>query len=348
MKFLKWLLFPFSCLYGSIMAIRNFCYDQGILTTRKFDLPVISVGNLTVGGTGKTPHVEYLLRLLQGYQTATLSRGYKRLTKGFLLAKSGESALTLGDEPFQYFLDFPETTVAVCENRVTGIENIVFAKPETEIIILDDAFQHRAVTPGLNLLITDFYRRFDNDFMLPTGLLREPRGGARRADTVLVSKCPPELSAGQQAEIKKQISRYTQPGTPVYFTTFQYGEMVGFGSKKVPANNIVLVTGIANPEPLVRHLGQNQVNVLSQITFPDHHVYTQTDLVRIGKILAAINKPDTILLTTRKDAVKLMAPELQAQVCQLPFFYLPIEVGFLAGRQEFEAQVQQLVAGRFR
>jgi len=178
--------------------------------------------------------------------------------------------------------------------------------------------------------------------------LREPRSGAKRADAVIVSKCPAALSEVEQTEIKNRISRYTRPKTPVYFTKYHYGKMVGFGSKKVPSKNIVLVTGIANPEPLIRYLEQQNYQILAQLTFPDHHAYTQTDLLRIGKTMENLNIPDAMVLTTRKDAVKLLAPALKQLVSGLPFFYLPIEVTFLAGQQEFDAQVRRQVADRFR
>src|SRR5688572_24511218 len=238
MKILKLALFPFSILYGWIMLLRNFLYSQGVFKSTKFNVPVISVGNLTVGGTGKTPHVEFLLRLLKNKKTATLSRGYKRKSKGFLLAEPTVSAELLGDEPYQYYLDFPETKVAVCEKRVEGIEKLTALFPETEVIILDDAYQHQAVSPKLNLLITDFYRRFDTDLMMPTGLLREPRSGAKRADAVIVSKCPENLTQAQKTDLQNGIGKYTKSNTPVFFTTYKYGAAVNFGSVKPVSQNI--------------------------------------------------------------------------------------------------------------
>ena len=338
MKFLKWLLFPFAVLYGWIMALRNFLYNQGIFKASSFDLPVISVGNLTVGGTGKTPHVEFLLRFLNNYKTATLSRGYKRSTKGFVLADSTVSATTIGDEPYQYFLDFPEVTVAVCEKRVTGIRNIQELKPETEVIILDDAFQHRAVTPSLNLLITDFYRRFDADFMLPTGLLREPRSGARRADAVLVSKCPEGLNAAERSEIRNSIGKYTKTGTPVFFSAYKYGPPVAFGNASEVSKNIILVTGIANPEPLIRYLQQAGYSIAAHLNWLDHHHYTTADLEKIAQAWQE-QSGNCSIFTTRKDAVKLMQPEFTFSVEKLPFYYLPIEVSFLEGQAVFEQMV---------
>ena len=339
MKFLKMLLFPFAMLYGGIMLLRNFFYDQGIFKSEKFKLPVISVGNLTVGGTGKTPHVEFLLRLLKNYQTATLSRGYKRSTSGFVLANPTVSAATIGDEPYQYYLDFPETTVAVCEKRVEGIRQILANKPETEVIILDDAFQHRAVTPALNFLITDFYRRFDTDFMLPTGLLREPRSGAKRADAVIVSKCPEMLSASEKQQIENGIKKYTKTATPVFFTSYAYGKTVGFGAEKVCSKNVILVTGIANAEPLKTYLLEAGYNIPEHLNWPDHHHYSEADLAKIKVVYEGFGAENASILTTRKDAVKLMQPAFAGTVKQLPFFYLPIEVKFLEKQAEFEQMV---------
>ncbi len=348
MKFIKWLLFPFALLYGGIMAIRNFFYRRGIFESTRFSLPVISVGNLTVGGTGKTPHVEFLLRLLKPYQTATLSRGYKRQTKGFVLADKSATALTIGDEPFQYFLDFPGTVVAVCEKRVEGIRKIQDLKPETDVIILDDAFQHQAVTPAFNLLLTDFYRRFDTDFMLPTGLLREPRSGAKRADAVIVTKCPVTLSEAEKQIIKTQVKRYTQPGTSVFFTTYTYAESIGFGSRKETGltKKVILVTAIANPEPLINYLKIAGYQVMHHFNFPDHHAFSGADLKEIARYYEEIKGEQPLILTTRKDSVKLLAPEFAGTVKNLPFFYVPITVAFLADQPEFESLVLQAMQAR--
>ena len=343
MKFLKLTLFPIAFLYGLVMRIRNFLYDTNFFKSKQFNFPVISVGNLTVGGTGKTPHVEFLLRLLSAYKTATLSRGYKRTTFGFVLADEKASAEIIGDEPFQYYLDFPETTVAVCEKRVIGIEKIKMLKPETEVIILDDAFQHRAVKPGLNLLITDFYRRFDTDFMLPTGLLREPRSGAGRADAVLVSKCPATLSGPEKTALKKSIGKYLKPETPVFFTTYKYAETVAFGGQKLLSKKIILVTGIANAEPLISYLKQAGFQLLAHLNWPDHHHYSKADVLKIRQEWQSKTEETVSILTTRKDAVKFLQPAFAQLVNQMPFFYLPIKVEFLEDREKFEAMVLKLV-----
>lgn len=341
MKILKLALYPFAILYGWIMRLRNFLYDQGIFKSTSFNIPVIGVGNLTVGGTGKTPHVEFLLRLLKTCKTATLSRGYKRKSKGFLLAEPTVSAELLGDEPYQYFLDFPETKVAVCEKRVVGIEKLTALFPKTEVIILDDAFQHRAVMPKLNLLITDFYRRFDTDFMLPTGLLREPRSGAKRADAVIVSKCPENITEAQKNDLQNGIRKYTKSNTPVFFTTYKYGLPVNFGLKKSVTQNIILLTGIANAAPLLAYLKQENYSIIKHFAYPDHYNYKLADL---EKIRASWQENQTSsgvcsIITTRKDAVKLVQPEFAHILQKLPIFYIPIEVEFLENKAAFEALI---------
>jgi tetraacyldisaccharide 4'-kinase len=341
MKILKLALFPISILYGWIMLLRNFLYSQGIFKSAKFNVPVISVGNLTVGGTGKTPHVEFLLRLLYNRKTATLSRGYKRKSKGFLLAEPTVTAELLGDEPYQYYLDFPETKVAVCEKRVAGIEKLTALFPETEAIILDDAFQHQAVSPKINLLITDFYRRFDTDFMLPTGLLREPRSGAERADAVIVSKCPGNLTQAQKTDLRNGIGKYTKLATPIFFTTYKYGSPVNFGFSKPVSKNILLLTGIANAAPLLAYLKQENYSVLKHFAFPDHYHYTVADLEKIKQswLQNQTSNGNCSIITTRKDAVKLVQPEFAHILQKLPVFYIPIEVEFLENKAAFESLI---------
>lgn len=339
---LKLLLWPFAALYGGITSLRNTAYNKGWFTSRKFDLPVIAVGNLTVGGTGKTPHVEYLLRLLHNYKVATLSRGYKRSTKGFVLADDKATATTLGDEPFQYHSDFPEVQVAVSEKRVEGVEQLLKLSPAPEVIVLDDAMQHRAIQPSLNLLITDHNRLFFKDHMLPAGLLREPKHGARRADAIIVSKCPTTIQPSEMDSIRSRIHNYSRPDTPVFFTGFRYGQLVPMGAEKQVSKHIVLLTGIANAEPLKQYLKEHQFKLLHHASFPDHYSYSSTDLVGLKKELKKLPK-DTIVLTTRKDAVKLMDASLQNYSLQLPLFYIPIEVYFLRGGDAFNELVLQHV-----
>ncbi|GAB3814105.1 hypothetical protein GCM10028895_06880 [Pontibacter rugosus] len=210
------LLRPFAALYEGITRLRNYLYDQRIMQSRSFELPVIAVGNLTVGGTGKTPHVEYLLRLLQQYKVATLSRGYKRQSKGFILADAQATPSLIGDEPYQYFADFKDVKVAVCEKRVKGIEELRTKVPDLQVVVLDDAMQHRPVQPSLNMLITDINRPFYKDLVLPAGRLRESRSGANRADIIVVSKCAPGMDEQAMAQVKHQVYKYTAADVPVF------------------------------------------------------------------------------------------------------------------------------------
>ncbi|MBC5773457.1 tetraacyldisaccharide 4'-kinase [Pontibacter sp. KCTC 32443] len=341
---LKLLLWPIAALYGGITSLRNTAYDHGLFASRKFNLPVIAVGNLTVGGTGKTPHVEYLLRLLQKYKVATLSRGYKRLTKGFILADSKATAATIGDEPYQYHSDFPDVQVAVCEDRVEGVEQFLKLSPKPDVIVLDDAMQHRAIQPSLNLLITDYTRLFYKDHILPAGLLRESKHGAKRADAIIVSKCPATIQPSEIQSIRNRIQKYSASGTPVYFTGFRYGQLVPLNSVSPQiSKHIILLTGIANPEPLKQYLKEHQFKLLHHAAYPDHYTYTTTDLEQLSKELKK-HPEDTIILTTRKDAVKLMDSELKQYIQQLPLFFIPIEVYFLEGGDAFNNLILQHVA----
>ncbi|MCJ8163518.1 tetraacyldisaccharide 4'-kinase [Pontibacter sp. E15-1] len=344
MNKLKRILWPFALLYGGVMQVRNLLYDKQVFPTHSFLLPVVAVGNLTVGGTGKTPHVEYLLRLLQGYKLATLSRGYKRQTKGFLLAGTESTAASLGDEPYQYHQDFPGVTVAVCEDRVAGIQNLLDSVPGLEVVVLDDAMQHRPVHPSLNLMLTDYTRPFYEDLVLPAGLLREPRRGAARADAVIVSKCPPKLSQAEQDRITEKTARYTAPGTPVFFTTYTYGAPVPLGLTEGYDMRIVLLTGLAHATPLKEYLQAAGYDVLRHLDYPDHHAYTQQDMYKLQALLQQPDFQGAQVLTTRKDTVKLVGLELEALTRSLPISYVPVVVRFLQGQEQFDQLVTRHVA----
>lgn len=343
MKYVKRLLWPFSLLYGGIMVVRNKLYDHRVMPSHQFDLPVISVGNLTVGGTGKTPHVEYLLRLLHPYKTATLSRGYKRQTKGFILADASSNALSIGDEPYQYYRDFEGVAVAVSEDRVQGIEELRERVPGVEAVVLDDAMQHRPVQPSLNLMLTDYHRPFYKDLVMPAGLLREPRAGASRADAIIVSKCPERLSEKGQKAIKHKIQRYASQAVPVFFTSFTYGAPVPLQEGINSGKNVVLLTGIANAEPLKKYLVQQGYTLLHHAAFPDHHQYQAKDMEMLQQILAKPAYQGATVLTTRKDAVKLADAALSEVLADLPVFYVPIKVVFLQNQEKFDRLVLQHV-----
>ena len=302
---LSFLLAPLGAIFGLVATLRGKCFDWGILKERSFPIPLICVGNLAVGGTGKTPHVELILRLLHqhGYAVGMLSRGYGRKTRGFLLAEDHHTARDIGDEPYQVKCNCPYATVAVCEKRVIGVEKLMQLRPELDVIVLDDAFQHRYVKPGLNILLTDANRLYVNDHFLPWGRLREGAKAARRAQVVVVTKCDGIRRPPLQVENAQQL----------YYSHIAYAPLQPFVSFAVEENssapavvagrNVMLITGIANPKPLQMHLigiGASHVKVLA---FPDHHVFTETDINRMNQTFASL--PDALAITTQKDATRL-------------------------------------------
>jgi tetraacyldisaccharide 4'-kinase len=322
MNLLRKLLFPFSILYGLITSIRNFLFDIGILKSYSFDLPIIAVGNLSVGGTGKTPQIEYLIRLLSDkYKIATLSRGYKRQSKGFILADANSNAATIGDEPFQFFQKFPSIQVAVDADRKNGIEQLLSQIEKPEIILLDDAFQHRKVKAGFYILLTSYGDLYSDDWMLPTGNLRESRSGADRANVIIVTKCPFNLSFEQQDDIRKRLKLWKNQ--ELYFTFIAYDDCIYGENRKIKVEEIqlaakVLVAGIAKPEPFFHYL-QNSNDIC--LSFPDNHNFTDKDILEIKNL--AQNK---IIITTEKDYVRLKGSLPSEQL-----FYLPIQSSFVSG-----------------
>ena len=322
MNLLRKILFPFAILYGLITSIRNFLFDKGILKSYSFDLPVIAVGNLSVGGTGKTPQIEYLIRLLADkYKVATLSRGYKRQSEGFILAQASSNAAILGDEPFQFFQKFKNIQVAVDANRKNGIEQLLSLPENPEVILLDDAFQHRKVKAGFYILLTSYGDLYSDDFMLPTGNLRESRSGAKRANVIIVTKCPFNLSQDKQDDIRNRLK--VSANQELYFTFIAYDNFIYGENRKINVNEIqaaakLLVAGIAKPEPFFAYLQDTNDVCLS---FPDHHNFTDKDILEI-KNLAQNN----IIITTEKDYVRL-----QGSLPSEQLFYLPIQSSFIAG-----------------
>ncbi|MFE3870944.1 tetraacyldisaccharide 4'-kinase [Flavobacterium sp. ZS1P70] len=322
MNLLRKILFPFAILYGIITSIRNFLFDKGILKSYSFDLPVIAVGNLSVGGTGKTPQIEYLIRLLADkYKVATLSRGYKRQSEGFILAEASSNAAILGDEPFQFFQKFKNIQVSVDANRKNGIEQLLSLPEKPEVILLDDAFQHRKVKAGFHILLTSYGDLYSDDFMLPTGNLRESRSGAKRANVIIVTKCPFNLSLDKQDDISNRLK--VSANQELYFTFIAYDNFIYGENRKINVNEIqaaakLLVAGIAKPEPFFAYLQDTNDVCLS---FPDHHNFTDKDILEI-KNLAQNN----IIITTEKDYVRL-----QGSLPSDQLFYLPIQSSFIAG-----------------
>lgn len=334
MKTARLLLLPFSLLYGLITSIRNFLYDKGILKSVTFTTPVIAVGNLSTGGTGKSPQIEYLIRLLaERYRVATLSRGYKRKSKGFVLADESSNVATLGDEPFQFYSKFPEITVAVDADRISGINNLLSHKPKPQVILLDDAYQHRRVKAGFYILLTAYGDLYSLDFILPAGNLRESRVGAKRANCIIVTKCPPDLSEAEQDRIRQQLR--PNANQEVYFTAIGYDEYVYSETGKLNREEIdetqkVLVAGIAMPEPFFQYL-KNSGDMCK--TYPDHHDFTNNETEELKNLAA-----ERIIVTTEKDYMRLKG--------RLPgdrLFYLPIQSIFINDGDKFNATILNYV-----
>jgi len=318
MILLRKILFPLAFLYWLITFIRNWLYDKGIFKSSSFNIPIIAVGNLSVGGTGKTPQIEYLIRLLSDkYKVAVLSRGYKRTTEGFILADEKATASSIGDEPFQFYSKFSNIQVAVDANRKNGIENLLQLSNKPDVILLDDAFQHRKVKAGFYILLTAFDDLFCDDYILPFGNLREPSSGKKRADMIIVTKCPNDLSELAQQKIREKL----KVKQPVSFTTIQYDDYVFGNESKLLVSEIqsetkVLVAGIAKPKLFFDFL-KNETD--EALVFPDHHHFSKQDC---EQILAKANGRK--IITTEKDFVRLngLLPKEQ-------FFYLPIKSTFL-------------------
>ncbi len=331
------LLFPFALIYGIIGSIRNFLYNVGAFRSKSFPLPIISVGNIRVGGTGKTPHIEYLIRLLHPRKrVATLSRGYGRNTRGFQLATAESTADEIGDEPRQFRQKFTSIIVAVDGDRVRGVQKLLRNDTAPEVVLLDDAFQHRAIQPGLSILLTDFSKPFFQDLVLPAGNLREWSTGKRRADIMIVTKCPVDLTALDRRAYRDRVR--PKPYQHVFFTYLAYGALESLFAKNVAARyplshyqekgyEILLVSGIANPKPLEVELHRHSIH-FKHLSFPDHHRYTEADVKKIQNIFDSFAAGKKLILTTEKDGMRLVKPNLASQIEHLPVFFLPIEVAF--------------------
>ncbi|MFZ4705302.1 MAG: tetraacyldisaccharide 4'-kinase [Bacteroidales bacterium] len=344
MEIIRILLLPLAVIYRVIMALRNMLFDVHLFSSTYFNIPVISVGNLSTGGTGKTPHVEYLLRLLQpGFSLATLSRGYGRTTKGFRIAGEKDKTPEVGDEPLQYFKKFPGIVVAVDESRRHGITQLLDLNPVPDVILLDDAFQHRWVKPGLSLLLTDYQKLYSDDYLLPAGSLREPISGAKRADIIIVTKSPKVLSPIISREIVAKLK--PKADQQILFSYIRHGDWTPFGggsaqsppSKRV--NTIMLVAGIANSYPLQEHLRQNCEELVT-ISFPDHHRYSRKDMDLIQTSFEKIVSRNRIIITTEKDAMRLLCQQYEKWVSLLPWYYIPIEIEF---HKENKEQFNKLI-----
>ncbi len=331
MKILQVILLPLSFCYGLLMKVRNLFFDLGILPVKEFDRAVISVGNLSFGGTGKTPQIEYLIRLLTpAFCIATLSRGYGRTSSGFIIASKKSNVKYVGDEPLQFIKKFDNIKVAVDEKRIRGIELLLEKHPETDVILLDDAFQHRYVKPGLSILLTDYHKLYTEDHVLPSGTLREFKTGAGRADLIIVTKTPKIFSPITRRRIIDDIKPLKHQ--TVLFSFLKYGELVPvFDTLKMEipgrVTNILLFTGIANDYPLSEHLARTCSEVVP-VKFPDHHVYSEKDIARISQTFHNLPTQKKLIVTTEKDVMRLKTPELSTILKNLPLFYVPVEVDF--------------------
>lgn len=348
------LLYPFSLLYGCVLYLRNKLYDWNIFKSKEFDFPVISVGNLTLGGVGKTPHVEYLVRLLKkDFNVATLSRGYKRSTTGFYLSDNKSTVSDIGDEPLQYKLKFTNIPVAVDEKRVNGIEKIKKIHPETNVVLLDDAYQHRAVSPGVNILVTDYSRLYINDNVIPSGKLREWACGSNRADIIIVSKTSSVLSPLEKRRVIEKLK--PKSNQEIYFSYIKYGEITPFtNAAKNLINSIekkysvLLLTGIAKAGPLFYKLN-NEYNSVNHIKFSDHHNFTNTDVINIKEKFKNLYGNNKIIITTEKDIMRLSLPKILKQLQNIPIFYIPIEICFHGNdKEEFNQQILKYVTANSR
>lgn len=344
LKSFRILLLPFAILYGLVVWIRNWLYDKNILRSASFGLPLICVGNLSVGGTGKSPMVEFLVKHLKNhYKVATLSRGYKRKTKGYALATDDTTALDIGDEPMLFHQKFPDIPVAVGEERIVAIPQLLHDRPETQVVILDDAFQHRSLKAGLKILLTDYSNLFTRDFFLPTGDLRDTPGSYKRADIIIVTKSRPDLSQKEREEITEEIKPL--PHQTVFFSCISYGTPYHIIHRTFTfideQTEVLLVTGIANPKPLKKYL-EDRIQTYSMMHYNDHHIFTIDDWRDIEKKFERMESEKKIILTTEKDAMRLM--KFRSEINGIPFYVMPIEHTFLFNQEnEFTNRVVQFI-----
>lgn len=337
---------PLSWFYGFGVAVRNIMFDWGLLKQHSFDKPVISIGNITVGGTGKTPHTEYLLRmLLPKYKVAVLSRGYKRKSRGYHLAALDTPVSVLGDEPWQMKQKFPQAIVAVDANRRRGITRLTTdAAQSPDVILLDDAFQHRHVKPGLNIVLTDYHRLVTDDELLPAGRLREPVSSLSRANIVIVTKCPADIKPIDYRVLRNALN--LKPYQYLFFSCFRYGvlrhlfgETKGQTEELTPDTHVLLLTGIASPQQMLFDL-QRATRHITLLSFPDHHTFSHSDIERIEASFTAMQGSKRIIVTTEKDGARLMGITELSTIVRRHIYVLPIEVEIL---QDQESQLQSII-----
>jgi tetraacyldisaccharide 4'-kinase len=339
-------LYPFSILYRMMTDIRNMLYDTGILPSAKFSIPVICIGNITVGGTGKTPHTEYLIRILRNeFKVAVLSRGYKRKSKGFMIVTPSSAARETGDEPLQIARKFPDIVTAVDKKRSNGIKTIMKEYPETDVILMDDGFQHRSVKPGLSVILTDYSRLITRDHLMPYGRLRENRSNRKRADIIVITKTPDDIAETTMSEITDELKSH--PRQKLFFTKTLYKDLTlvfeNVASGKSPFSvsgskkyGVVLVTGIAVPESLFLFL-EKQFKEIIHLDFADHHFYNEDDTEKIRSAWKALESEEKLLITTEKDAVRLREFSNFEDPIKRAFYCIPVEVGFIKDdKHEFD------------
>lgn len=343
----KILLLPFSLIYGIVISLRNLCYDAGIFKSQEYPFPIISVGNLSVGGTGKTPHSEFIIKLLKNkHNIASLSRGYGRNTKGYRLANASDNAKSIGDEPFQIFKKFPSILVAVAEKRRKGIEELLRLEEKPEIIVMDDAYQHRGVKAGMNILLTDYSKLYIDDVILPSGRLREWKSGAKRADIIVVTKSPAVLSPLEIRRISESLK--PKPYQKVFFSYIAYKKAKALNQAaveivklkdKFATRGVLIVSAIANPESLVLHMGRYSKEVQT-LSFKDHHYFEAKDYKAIHSSLEGLLSPKKAIIITEKDAVKFDA----TQFGNIPVFCIPIHIKFhIHQEQGFAEEIENYV-----
>jgi tetraacyldisaccharide 4'-kinase len=323
MNLFRYFLFPFSFLYYIITLIRNLFFDWGIITSQKLQEPSICIGNLSIGGSGKTPMTIYLTNLLKNnFQVQILSRGYGRKTSGYIEVSEDSTSDDVGDEPLLYKKRFKsELTVAVAEKRSLGANELLKIQTKNSLLLLDDAFQHRSVKAGFSILLTPFQQIFSSDFILPVGNLREARCGAKRADCIVITKCPESIEAAHKNRIIECMQKYSKP---IFFSTIEYGELISFGAKRTSIETVLLVCGIAQPETLIIELRKNyKVEVL---LFADHHNFDTSDIKQIHQKFNTFVREGTAIITTEKDYVRLQTKLTADELETYPWYYLPIEL----------------------
>ncbi len=340
------ILKPLSLIYGMVVALRNRLFDWGVLKQHEFDVPVVVIGNLAVGGTGKTPHTEYVVNaLMRDYRIAVLSRGYRRRTKGFVLADKRSTPADIGDEPYQIYQKFGhEIRVAVCEKRAKGIKELLRIDPSINLVVLDDAYQHRYVKPKVAVALTEWNRPVYNDDILPLGRLRESIKGLMRANIVVVTKCPSEIRPMDVRIIYEHLNLF--PFQRLYFSRYRYGNLVSVFPDEVKYlpgldwmtsdDGVVIVTGIANPRPMIRHIKSKKVKT-KVVRFPDHHNFSRRDFDAIVKAFGSIDGRNKYIITTEKDAVRIANSPYFPHELKSHIFYLPIKVEFMSQKMPKDA-----------